>query len=98
MLLSVSHLLPCRTPLHAAAFSGHVDCVKLLLSHDATVDVADESGCSPLMMAAARGRAGVVGRKMSQHDWTRIEFVLFLLVFFNIPALPLLSLNLQSSC
>lgn len=61
-----SHPLSCRTPLHAAAFSGHVDCVKLLLSHDAPADVADESGCTPLMMAAARGRVGVVGMQMSR--------------------------------
>lgn len=88
-----SHPLSCRTPLHAAAFSGHVDCVKLLLSHDAPVDVADESGCTPLMMAAARGRVGVVGMKMS-HGFNCIEFVLFPLVS-NVSA-PVLAWVLSS--
>uniref|UniRef100_A0A8C6L2I1 Ankyrin repeat domain 44 n=1 Tax=Nothobranchius furzeri TaxID=105023 RepID=A0A8C6L2I1_NOTFU len=44
----------CRTPLHAAAFAGHVDCVNLLLSHDAPVDSVDQSGRSALMMAAEK--------------------------------------------
>uniref|UniRef100_A0A8C6L4J5 Ankyrin repeat domain 44 n=1 Tax=Nothobranchius furzeri TaxID=105023 RepID=A0A8C6L4J5_NOTFU len=50
----------CRTPLHAAAFAGHVDCVNLLLSHDAPVDSVDQSGRSALMMAAEKGRAETV--------------------------------------
>uniref|UniRef100_A0A3Q4HEW7 Ankyrin repeat domain 44 n=1 Tax=Neolamprologus brichardi TaxID=32507 RepID=A0A3Q4HEW7_NEOBR len=54
------HPLSSRTPLHAAAFAGHVDCVQLLLSHDAPVDVAEQSGRTALMMAAQRGRVGVL--------------------------------------
>lgn len=50
-----------RTPLHAAAFSGHVDCVQLLLSHDAPVDAVDQSGRTALMMAADKGRVRVLG-------------------------------------
>ncbi|KAK5920444.1 hypothetical protein CgunFtcFv8_024252 [Champsocephalus gunnari] len=49
-----------RTPLHAAAFSGHVDCVQLILSHDAPVDTVDQSGRSALMMAAEKGRVGAL--------------------------------------
>lgn len=50
-----------RTPLHAAAFSGHVDCVQLLLSHDAPVDAVDQSGRTALMMVAEKGGVGVLG-------------------------------------
>lgn len=57
-------LWSCRTPLHAAAFSGHVDCIQLLLSHDAPVDALDQSGCTPLMMAAGKGRDGALGKHM----------------------------------
>ncbi|XP_061090133.1 serine/threonine-protein phosphatase 6 regulatory ankyrin repeat subunit B [Conger conger] len=49
-----------RTPLHAAAFSGHVDCLQLLLAHDAPVDAVDQSGRSALMMSSERGCAGAV--------------------------------------
>uniref|UniRef100_A0A8B9HD51 Ankyrin repeat domain 44 n=1 Tax=Astyanax mexicanus TaxID=7994 RepID=A0A8B9HD51_ASTMX len=48
-----------RAPLHAAAFAGNVDCVQLLLAHDAPVDAVDQSGRSALMMAAERGAVGV---------------------------------------
>lgn len=53
-----------RTPLHAAAFCGHIDCIQLLLSHDAPVDAIDQSGCTPLMMAAKKGRDGALGKHM----------------------------------
>ncbi|KAK1797807.1 hypothetical protein P4O66_008163, partial [Electrophorus voltai] len=49
-----------RTPLHAAAFAGRVDCVQLLLAHDAPVDAVDQSGRTALMMAAERGAVGAV--------------------------------------
>lgn len=51
-----------RTPLHAAAFSGHADCLELLLSQGALVNTQDEAGCSVLMMSAAHGRAESLGR------------------------------------
>lgn len=50
-----------RTPLHAAAFAGHIECVQLLLAHDATVEDVDQSGRSALLLAAERGRVEVVG-------------------------------------
>lgn len=52
-----------RTSLHAAAFSGHVDCVQLLLSHDAPVDAVDQLGRTALMMAAEKGRVGALGMR-----------------------------------
>lgn len=56
-----SFLCCCRTPLHAAAFGGHVDCIQLLLSHDAPVDTVDQSGRTAVMMAAEKGRAEALG-------------------------------------
>ena len=53
--------LSSRTPLHAAAFTGHVECVQLLLSHDVPVDDVDQSGRTALMMAAEKGKVGVLG-------------------------------------
>uniref|UniRef100_A0A7N6BZX6 Ankyrin repeat domain 28b n=1 Tax=Anabas testudineus TaxID=64144 RepID=A0A7N6BZX6_ANATE len=50
-----------RTPLHAAAFSDHVECVSLLLSHGAQVNVADTyTRRTPLMMAALNGQTNAV--------------------------------------
>lgn len=50
-----------RTPLHAAAFADHVECLQLLLRHSAEVNAADNSGKTALMMAAENGQAGAVG-------------------------------------
>src|SRR3989338_6241886 len=35
------------TPLHHAAFNGHVQCMKILLKYGASVDAADADGCTP---------------------------------------------------
>lgn len=50
-----------RTALHAAAFTDHVECLQLLLGHDAQVNPADASGKTPLMMAAENGQTNAVG-------------------------------------
>lgn len=56
-------LPPGRTPLHAAAFSDHVECVSLLLSHGAQANAADTHLCrTPLMMAALNGQTNTVGQ------------------------------------
>lgn len=60
VLLIYQHDLS-RLPLHAAAFADHVDCVQLLLAHDAPVDAVDQSGRSALMMAAERGAIRALG-------------------------------------
>uniref|UniRef100_A0A8C7ZSM1 Serine/threonine-protein phosphatase 6 regulatory ankyrin repeat subunit A n=1 Tax=Oryzias sinensis TaxID=183150 RepID=A0A8C7ZSM1_9TELE len=50
-----------RIPLHAAAFSDHVECVSLLLSHGAQVNVGDvQMHRTPLMMAALNGQTNTV--------------------------------------
>ncbi|XP_039478411.1 serine/threonine-protein phosphatase 6 regulatory ankyrin repeat subunit A-like [Oreochromis aureus] len=50
-----------RTPLHAAAFSDHVECVSLLLSHGAQANVVDtHMHRTPLMMAALNGQTNAV--------------------------------------
>ena len=52
-----------RTPLHAAAFTDHVECLQLLLSHNAHVNSVDSSGKTPLMMAAENGQTNTVGKE-----------------------------------
>uniref|UniRef100_A0A672ZP70 Uncharacterized protein n=1 Tax=Sphaeramia orbicularis TaxID=375764 RepID=A0A672ZP70_9TELE len=49
-----------RTPLHAAAFTDHVECLQLLLSHNAQVNGIDAAGKTPLMMAAENGQTNAV--------------------------------------
>jgi ankyrin repeat protein len=45
------------TPLHAAAWHGHVDMVQLLIQHSAPLDAADQTyGSSPLAWAAHGSR------------------------------------------
>ncbi|KAK6291197.1 hypothetical protein J4Q44_G00384080 [Coregonus suidteri] len=49
-----------RTPLHAAAFTDHVECLQLLLGHNAQVNSPDASGKTSLMMAAENGQTNAV--------------------------------------
>lgn len=55
----------CRTPLHAAAFTDHVECLQLLLSHNSQVNSVDAAGKTPLMMAAENGQTNAVGMNAS---------------------------------
>lgn len=50
-----------RSPMHAAAFNDQVECIQLLLSRGGNVDAIDQSGRTPLIMAAENGHAGAVG-------------------------------------
>lgn len=59
----VNCLHRCRTPLHAAAFSDHVECVSILLGHGAQANIVDtHSHRTPLMMAALNGQTNTVGQ------------------------------------
>uniref|UniRef100_A0A673HGP3 Serine/threonine-protein phosphatase 6 regulatory ankyrin repeat subunit A n=1 Tax=Sinocyclocheilus rhinocerous TaxID=307959 RepID=A0A673HGP3_9TELE len=49
-----------QTPLHAAAFTDHVECLQLLLGHNAQVNCVDAGGKTPLMMAAENGQTNAV--------------------------------------
>jgi ankyrin repeat protein len=48
------------TPLHWAAFYGHVPCVQLLLMASVPVDVCDAEGSTPLQKAAFNGHTRCV--------------------------------------
>lgn len=49
-----------RTSLHAAAYTDHVECLQLLLGHNAQVNAIDMLGKTPLMMAAENGQTNAV--------------------------------------
>uniref|UniRef100_A0A8C1WYU2 Ankyrin repeat domain 28b n=1 Tax=Cyprinus carpio TaxID=7962 RepID=A0A8C1WYU2_CYPCA len=49
-----------RTPLHAAAYTDHVECLQLLLGHNAQVNAIDMLGKTALMMAAENGQTNAV--------------------------------------
>lgn len=55
-------MFPLRTPLHAAAYTDHVECLQLLLGHNAQVNAIDALGKTPLMMAAENGQTNTVGK------------------------------------
>lgn len=48
------------TPLMVASWNGHLDAVRMLVSHQAMVDARTDGGLTSLMMAASRGHESVV--------------------------------------
>lgn len=48
------------TPLHEAAYNGHLDVGELLIERGATVDDKDRHNCTPFMFASAQGNSAVV--------------------------------------
>ena len=49
-----------RTPLHAAALTGHVDTARLFLEKGADIHARDEEGRTPLHRAALQGHREMV--------------------------------------
>ncbi|KAH9012827.1 ankyrin repeat-containing domain protein [Lactarius deliciosus] len=43
------------TPLHYAAYYGHLEVVRLLLEHNAEVNSQDDNGYTPLFCASQQG-------------------------------------------
>ena len=57
-----------RTALHYAIEYGHLKVVELLLSKGAGIDVEDEDGHTPLMLAALRGHSDILLCLINQGD------------------------------
>lgn len=55
------------TPLHYAAFEGHVDVCEALLEAGAKVDETDNDGKGALMLAAQEGHGALVERLLQHH-------------------------------
>jgi len=49
----------CRSALWLSASQGHLSCVQTLLEMNASVDMADTHGCTPLWIACRNGREEV---------------------------------------
>lgn len=88
LVTAVAVWLPHRTPLHAAAFADHMECLQLLLSHSAQVNAVDHAGKTALMMAAQNGHVSAVGKCIltpaylqGEHDcgyWFQVDDQFFL--------------------
>lgn len=48
------------TPLMEASSAGHLDIVRMLISHGAKVNAQSSTGCTPLMYACAGGHQEVI--------------------------------------
>lgn len=73
----------CRTPLHAAAHSGSVAGVQLVLAQGAEVNAVDHSGCSALMVAADCGQTMAVGMSLKFLWSDRDQLNLLRLYLYN---------------
>lgn len=55
------------TPLHYAAFEGHIDVCEALLEAGAKIDETDNDGKGALMLAAQEGHATLVEKLLEHH-------------------------------
>lgn len=52
--------------LHYASLNGHIECVKLLLMHDASANLPDNQGSTPCHLAAWAGHHEIVKILLTQ--------------------------------
>lgn len=62
LILYICMLCARRSPLHAAAHSGTITGLQLVLAQGAEVNDVDHCGCSALMVAADCGQTMAVGK------------------------------------
>lgn len=58
--------------IHWAAARGHLKCLQLLIAAESLIDVTNEFGCTPLMLAIANNRIEIV-RYLLEFDRTLIR-------------------------
>ena len=54
-----------ETPLHLAAFSGHIEVIDLLITHGADVRIKNKAGKTPLQKASKVGHEEIVNLLVS---------------------------------
>ena len=52
-----------RSVLHAAVSNDNTDCIQTLIENNFDVNVVDDLGQTPLMVAAKRGHSSALGKK-----------------------------------
>ena len=57
-----------ESPLHCAAFGGHVEIVRLLCDHGADIEAQDNGGWRPLQYAAINGHISVVKELVEERN------------------------------
>lgn len=72
-----------NTPLHYAAYNGHVEACEVLLASGADVDATNDAGCTPLFFAAQQGREAIVDVLLANaadvtaaektHGWSAVD-------------------------
>ena len=53
-------------PIHWACVNGHINIVDILMQHGASIDITDNKGCTPLIVAAQYGHTTLAGYLMGK--------------------------------